>query len=135
VFKPDEKLAPLQVYLRRQIAHASAAFALVAGALAIGIFGYHWIAAESWTDALLNASMILSGEGPVNPLPTNAAKIFASFYALFGGVVFMVTIGLILTPMLHRLLHRLHIEEDQRRRSEAAKAPLTHRSDDTQHFT
>jgi hypothetical protein len=87
------------------------------------VAGYHWIAQESWIDALLNASMILSGEGPVDRLATNAAKIFASIYALFGGVVFIVTMGLILTPMVHRLLHRLHIEEDRRRRTEAAQTP------------
>jgi hypothetical protein len=121
----DSKLAPFNVFVRRQLLHAAAAFALVAFALGIGIAGYHWIAGEDWTDSLLNASMILSGEGPVDRLPTGAAKIFASAYALFGGLVFMVTMGLILTPLVHRLLHRLHIEEDHRRRAEAARAPLT----------
>jgi hypothetical protein len=124
VLNPDQKLAPLHVFLRRQLLHGAAAFALGAFALGIGIAGYHWIARESWTDAVLNASMILSGEGPVDRLETRAAKIFASAYALFGGVVFMVTMGLILTPLVHRLLHRLHIEEDHRRRAEAEKPPL-----------
>jgi hypothetical protein len=120
----DQKLAPWNVYVRRQIVHAAAALALVAVALGLGVAGYHWIAEESWIDALLNASMILSGEGPVDHLATNGAKVFASFYALFGGVVFIITMGLVLTPMVHRLLHRLHIEEDRRRRNEAAKAPI-----------
>jgi hypothetical protein len=118
----DAKLAPIHVFVRRQLWHAAAAFALVLVALGIGIVGYHWIAGETWIDSLLNASMILSGEGPVDRLPTRAAKIFASVYALFGGLVFMITMGLILTPLVHRLLHRLHIEEDSRERSEAAKA-------------
>jgi hypothetical protein len=118
----DSKLAPIDVFVRRQLWHAAAAFALVLVALGIGIAGYHWIAGERWIDSLLNASMILSGEGPVDRLPTRAAKIFASVYALFGGLVFMVTMGLILTPLVHRLLHRLHIEEDSRQRAEAAKA-------------
>jgi hypothetical protein len=122
---PDQKLAPLHVYVRRQMLHAAAAFALVFVALGIGIAGYHWVGGEDWIDALLNASMILSGEGPVDRLPTDAAKIFASIYALFGGVVFIVTMGLILTPLVHRLLHRLHIEEDKRRRTEAGKAPMS----------
>jgi hypothetical protein len=121
----DSKLAPLHVFVRRQLWHAAAGFALVIFALAIGVAGYHWIAGEDWTDSLLNASMILSGEGPVDRLPTRAAKLFASGYALFGGLVFMVTMGLILTPLVHRLLHRLHIEEDERRRTAAARAPIT----------
>ena len=124
VLNPDQKLAPFPVYARRQLMHTAAAFALVILALGIGVFGYHWIGHQSWVDALLNASMILSGEGPVDHLETNAAKIFASLYALFGGVVFIVTMGLILTPMVHRLLHRLHIEED-RRRAQAGKVPVT----------
>ena len=82
----DTKLAPFNVFVRRQLLHAAAAFVLVAFALGVGIAGYHWIAAEDWTDSLLNASMILSGEGPVDRLPTRAAKIFASAYALFGGL-------------------------------------------------
>jgi hypothetical protein len=125
----DDKLAPVHVFLRRQFQHAAAAFLLVAAALGIGIAGYHWIAHEGWTDALLNASMILSGEGPVDHLETAAAKIFASAYALFGGVVFIITMGLILTPMVHRLLHRLHIEENRRRRTETTKPPLTDEQD------
>ena len=116
-----QKLAPLNVYVRRQLLHAGAAFSLIALALGIGIAGYHWIAGEGWIDSILNASMILSGEGPVDRLPTPAAKLFASAYALFGGLVFMITMGLILTPLVHRLLHRLHIEEDHRQRAEAAQ--------------
>lgn len=125
VNQPDLKLAPLEVFLRRQLYHVAAAFMVAAFALGIGIAGYHWIARLGWTDSLLNASMILSGMGPVDRLPTRAAKIFASVYALFGGLVFMVTMGLILTPLVHRLLHRLHIEEDQRRRATVVKPPAT----------
>jgi hypothetical protein len=118
----DSKLAPIRVFVRRQLWHAAAAFALVLAALGLGVAGYHWIANEGWIDSILNASMILSGEGPVDRLRSSPAKIFASAYALFGGLVFMVTMGLILTPLVHRLLHRLHIEEDSRQRAEAARA-------------
>ena len=123
MLEPDLKLAPVHVFLRRQLLHAAAAFGVVLVALGLGVFGYHWIAGLSWIDSLLNASMILSGMGPVDRLPNNAAKIFASAYALFGGLVFIVTMGLILTPLVHRLLHRLHIEEDRRKRAEVAKTP------------
>ena len=118
---PDSKLAPIHVFLRRQLFHALIAAGVVAIALGVGIAGYHWIAGLGWIDSLLNASMILSGMGPVDRLPTRAAKLFASAYALFGGLVFIVTMGLILTPLVHRLLHRLHIEEDRRKRAEGAK--------------
>ena len=121
MLEPHPKLAPLDVYLRRQIWHAAIAFALILFAIGIGLAGYHWIAGLPWIDALLNACMILGGMGPVDTMTNTAAKLFASGYALFGGVVFMLTMGLILTPLVHRLLHRLHIEEDKRRRADAPK--------------
>jgi hypothetical protein len=65
----------------------------------------------SWIDALLNASMILGGMGPVNQLQTDGGKVFASFYALFSGVIFLVMAGVVVAPMAHRVLHRLHLEE------------------------
>jgi hypothetical protein len=80
-------------------------------ALLIGILGYHYIAGFDWIDALLNASMILTGMGPVGPLTTTAAKIFASAYALFSGLVFISVIGVVLAPVMHRVLHRFHIDE------------------------
>jgi len=79
--------------------------------LAIGVGGYHWIAKLSWVDSLLNASMILGGMGPVDPLPTRGAKVFASVYALFSGLVFVGTVGLALSPVLHRILHKFHIDD------------------------
>jgi hypothetical protein len=79
--------------------------------LAIGILGYHYIADIPWLDSLHNASMILSGMGPVVTITTNAGKWFSSLYALFSGVVFITNIGLILAPAVHRIMHRLHIEQ------------------------
>lgn len=80
-------------------------------ALGIGIAGYHFLAGLGWLDAMLNASMILSGMGPVYSLETPAAKLFASFYALFSGLVFVGIASVIVAPFVHRLLHRLHIDE------------------------
>ena len=85
--------------------------ALIAFSLGLGVLGYHFIAGLGWVDALLNASMILTGMGPVNPLNTDAAKYFASAYALFSGLVFISATGILLTPIFHRVLHRFHIEE------------------------
>ncbi len=79
--------------------------------LSIGILGYHFIAGLRWVDSLLDAAMILSGMGPVSPLPSDGAKVFASVYALFSGVVFISATGILLSPVFHRVLHRFHIEE------------------------
>jgi hypothetical protein len=86
------------------------ALGMIAVALSIGISGYHWIAGFNWVDSLLESSMILGGMGPVNPLTTDAAKIFASLYALFSGLVFIGIMGVVLTPAAHRLLHKFHLE-------------------------
>jgi hypothetical protein len=85
--------------------------AVIAFSLGLGILGYHFIAGFNWVDALLNASMILTGMGPVGILSSDAAKLFASAYALFSGVIFITATGILLTPMFHRALHRFHIEE------------------------
>lgn len=73
--------------------------------LGVGIIGYHWAAGLSWVDALVEASMILSGMGPINPLPTTNAKIFASLYALFSGLIFVLAMGIVLSPVVYSLLN------------------------------
>jgi hypothetical protein len=97
-------------FLRRVAKHGLIALAVVVFALGIGVFGYHFIADLGWIDSLLNASMILGGMGPVDPLKTDAAKIFASFYALFSGLAFVGIAGLMIAPFAHRLLHRFHLQ-------------------------
>ena len=82
----------------------------IVGSLAIGVLGYHVFAGLGWVDAFLNASMILTGMGPVAPLQTTGAKIFASLYALFSGVAFLTVVGVLMAPIVHRFLHRFHIE-------------------------
>jgi hypothetical protein len=84
---------------------------LIGVSLGMGVMGYHFIAGLEWVDALLNATMILTGMGPVATLTTNSAKIFASAYALFSGVVFVSATGILLSPVFHRVLHTFHIEE------------------------
>lgn len=83
----------------------------VAVALSVGIVGYHFFNKLPWIDALLDASMILGGMGPVNPITTTAGKLFASVYALFSGLFFIATTGLLLAPFLHRFLHKFHLEK------------------------
>jgi len=84
---------------------------LVGFSLGLGLLGYHFIAGLNWVDSLLNAAMILTGMGPVDALTSDAAKLFASAYALFSGVVFITATGILIAPIFHRVLHRFHIEE------------------------
>ena len=87
---------------------------LIAFSLAIGILGYRYLAELSWIDAFLNAAMILSGMGPVAELHTTAAKLFAGLYAIYSGVALISTAGIIFAPLIHRLLHRFHLEHGKK---------------------
>lgn len=99
-------------FYRRQTRFAIVAIVMVGGSWLIGILGYRFLENQSWIDATLNAAMILGGMGPVNPLQTDAGKLFASFYALFSGVVFLVAVGVFVAPMVHRSFHRFHLAEE-----------------------
>jgi hypothetical protein len=109
--RKQERVAPRSVFARRMARAVGLSLGLVAPALFIGIAGYHWIDKLDWIDALLESSMILGGMGPVNPLRNDAAKVFASGYALFSGLVLIGVMGIILTPITHRLLHKFHAEK------------------------
>lgn len=98
--------------MRRQQRFAIVAFVMIGGSWLIGILGYKVLESQSWIDATLNAAMILGGMGPVNPLQTDAGKLFASFYALFSGVVFLVAVGVFVAPIVHRSFHRFHLAEE-----------------------
>ena len=87
--------------------------AILIFSLGIGILGYHFLEGLTWIDSLLNASMILGGMGPVSPLQTAAGKIFASFYALYSGVVLLASVGVLAAPIFHRFLHHFHLAEDK----------------------
>jgi len=83
------------------------------GALGIGILGYRLTAGLPWVDAVENAAMILGGMGPVDPISSTGGKLFAAAYALFSGVIFLVAAGVLVAPLLHRLLHHFHLEIDE----------------------
>ena len=112
-----QRLAPIHVYRKRLKINALIAFVILILSLFIGMLGYKLTIPEfDWYDSLLNASMILSGMGPVvdnNIVLTKAAKVFASIYAIFSGVTFLTTFGIFLTPVLHRFFHKLHLEESE----------------------
>jgi len=98
-------------FARRLLVHTLAALGLLAASLALGMLGYMVFEDLSWIDAFLNASMLLGGMGPVNLPQTAAGKLFAGIYALYAGLVFIVTAALLFTPVLHRMLHRFHWDE------------------------
>lgn len=100
-------------YLQRVLRYAGFAFILLAFSLGIGVIGYKYLNDESWLDALVDASMILTGMGPVSALKSNAVKWFASFYSIFSGVAFLSTVAVFFSPIVHRFLHRLHVDENQ----------------------
>jgi len=110
--RKHEKLAPLSVFVRRMVVSVAMAGILIAVALLIGIMGYHHIAQFDWVDSILEASMILGGMGPVSSLVTTGAKMFASGYALFSGLVFIAIMGIVLAPVTHRMLHQFHIDDE-----------------------
>ena len=105
-----DHLLPKPAYRRRVARQGLLGLALALIALAIGIVGYHLFEGLSWLDALVNASMILGGMGPVNELHTVGGKIFASAYALFSGAGFLVIVAIVMAPVFHRFLHRFHLE-------------------------
>jgi hypothetical protein len=110
--KKVRKLQPWPSFARRLGISFSIMITIVTLALLAGVVGYHSIAHLSWVDSILNASMILTGMGPVDPMKDAAAKIFASAYALFSGVVFLSAVGVLLSPVLHRILRAFHIDDD-----------------------
>jgi len=108
-----EPLAPTGVFLRRLANQGGVTLILIAICWVVGAIGYHVIAGiPTWLDSFYNAAMILGGMGPVSEIHSTAGKIFASFYALFSGVFLIASVGYFLTPVLHRLVHRFHLEEE-----------------------
>lgn len=112
-----EKLAPRKIYFQRIRKNVLVALFILLISLLIGIAGYKFTIPEfDWYDSLLNASMILSGMGPVvdtNIKLSAGAKLFASFYALFSGVTFLSTFSILLAPILHRFFHKIHLEDNE----------------------
>lgn len=108
----SQPLVPLITFYKRILKNLIVASLILFVCLMIGVFGYHFMGQIPWLDSLHNASMILSGMGPVVEIKSNSGKWFSSGYALFSGVAFIANIGFILAPAVHRLLHRLHLEEN-----------------------
>ena len=98
-------------FLRRAGRHALSGLLVVFCGVSLGTIGYHSAGSLPWVDAFLNASMILSGMGPVDRMETSAAKMFSALYALFSGLVFIAVAGIVVAPWIHRLFHWIHLED------------------------
>jgi len=104
---------PRHHFIRRVLRHGLAAAALLLLSLAIGMAGYEYFEHLPWRDAFLNAAMLMGGMGPVDLPRTDGGKVFAGLYALYAGLVFLVASGLVFAPIVHRVLHRFHWEQDK----------------------
>lgn len=105
-----EPLAPRRAFFKRLLRSWLLALVVIAAGLGVGVWGYHGFEHLSYADAFVNAAMILSGMGPVNPINTEAGKIFAGCYALFSGLAFTAVLGFVMLPIAHRLLHKFHLD-------------------------
>jgi hypothetical protein len=108
-----EPLLPPREFYGRLAWSLLAACGVVTVSLLLGMAGYHWIARLAWVDAFENSAMILTGMGPVDPMPTPGAKLFAGVFALYSGLVVLTVAGLVLGPPLHRVMHHFHLETDE----------------------
>lgn len=106
-----QPLLAKQKFLRRLAASALVALAIILFSLFVGMAGYHWFEALSWMDAYLNAAMLLGGMGPVETPHTSAGKFFAGTYAIYCGLVVISVTGILLAPVIHRIIHAFHVEE------------------------
>src|SRR5450432_4147083 len=109
--KKGQKLLPWPLFARRIGLSLLITLGIVFSALFACVLGYHTIAKLPWIDSILNASMILTGMGPVDPMRDTASKLFASAYAIFSGVVFLSAMGVVLSPIIHRIVHAFHVNE------------------------
>lgn len=108
-----QPLASRKVFARRLALNGLVGSLLLAFSLLTGVLGYHFLEHLSWIDALLNASMILGGMGPVNEMKTAAGKVFASIYAIYAGVILLASVGILIAPIFHRFLHRFHLADEK----------------------
>lgn len=109
--KKTRNILPPRAFAKRVLKYSVFSISLLVFSLGIGVLGYHYIGNLNWMDSIYNASMILTGMGPVNDMLTDSSKLFASVYAIFSGVVFLSTVAIFFSPFAHRLMHMLKIDE------------------------
>ncbi len=106
---PSERAKSITIFVGKFLSYLGLSALFISLGLIVGIIGYHWAAGLSWIDALVEASMILSGMGPISPLLTTSAKVFASLYALFSGLIFVLAMGIVLSPLVYSLLNQFQV--------------------------
>jgi hypothetical protein len=106
-------LLPKHLFFQRVLRYGGFSLTLIGASLGIGVLGYHYTNSLGWLDSLVNASMILTGMGPVDVMKTDASKWFASVYSIFSGVIFLSTVAVFLSPIFHRFLHKFHLDEEE----------------------
>jgi hypothetical protein len=119
----SQPLLSAREFVGRMARSVAAVTGIVAFSLFLGSAGYRWLGGLPWIDALLNASMILAGMGPVDPLPNAAAKLFATFYALYSGIAFLTIVAILMAPLLHRFLHKFHLEAGEEDDGDTSQKP------------
>ena len=107
-------LLPRRLFFRRIMRNVLLGGVVLSVALGVGMVGYHFLEQQPWLDAFLNASMILSGMGPVATLQTVTGKLFAGCYAIFSGIMLILILGIIFAPIVHRALHKFHLEDEEK---------------------
>lgn len=107
----NKNILPPKEFAKRVLKYSVFSISLLVVSIGIGITGYHFIGELNWIDSFYNASMILTGMGPVNAMEKDSAKLFASLYAILSGVIFLSTVAIFFSPFAHRIMHLLHIEE------------------------
>jgi hypothetical protein len=110
--KKNQPLAPFPVFIRRLARNFLVSSGIVVFSLALGTTGYCYFGEMRAVDGFLNASMILTGMGPVDRMTTDAGKLFSAFYALYSGLAFLTMVAVLLAPLYHRFLHRFHLCDD-----------------------
>ncbi len=108
-----KKLPPQKHFLNAVFKNFLFALLIIGFSLLMGVFGYCYFFNLGWVDGLLNASMILTGMGPIDQAPSDGAKIFASFYALYSGVAFLTSVAVLFSPVLHRFMHKFHLDVEE----------------------
>ena len=109
-----QPLLSRRLFVRRVVRSLAAGALIITVSLSVGMLGYHWLENMRWIDAFANAAMILSGMGPLEPLKTDGGKLFAGLYAIYSGLAVILIAGVVFAPVVHRFLHRFHLEPDSR---------------------
>ena len=110
-----QPLLSRRLFVRRVVRSLAAGALIITVSLSVGMLGYHWLENMRWIDAFANAAMILSGMGPLEPLKTDGGKLFAGLYAIYSGLAVILIAGVVFAPVVHRFLHRFHLELDSRK--------------------